>query len=62
MSNHMSNNSERKPKCPNAGIVGTYVEKFDAYGCELCNEWLEKKCTDDKCQFCASRPEHPFEE
>lgn len=34
-------------------------EKYDAYYCSLCNEWLEPKCTDVECMFCKERPEKP---
>ena len=36
-----------------------YNAQFDAYYCELCNEWLERKCNDPECEYCAERPEKP---
>ena len=58
----LDHKKNRKPKCPNAGIEGTYIEKYDAYACELCCEWLEPKCNSDICTFCKDRPERPFED
>ena len=33
-----------------------YSDRFDAYYCPICKEWLEKKCGDDECIFCINRP------
>ena len=38
-----------------------YSDRFDAYYCNSCDIWLEKKCSDKTCGFCAERPEHPSE-
>ena len=37
-----------------------YYEKWDAYGCHECNEWLETCCDDPKCSFCPKRPKTPL--
>ena len=34
-----------------------YQSQFDAYWCLDCELWAEEKCGDDKCFFCADRPE-----
>lgn len=39
-----------------------YSYKYDSYYCELCNEWLEKKCKDPECEFCNVRPEKPSQD
>jgi hypothetical protein len=41
------------------GSERQYNQQYDCYYCELCNEWLEKKCTDPTCEFCTTRPEKP---
>jgi hypothetical protein len=37
-----------------------YNERYDAYYCDVCNRWNEKKCEDEKCFFCPDRPEKPI--
>ena len=32
-------------------------DKWDAYGCLDCGEWLQPKCSDKNCEFCVDRPE-----
>lgn len=39
-----------------------YSEKFDAYYDDETDEWLESKCDDLTCEYCAARPEKPSEE
>lgn len=34
-------------------------DKHDAYWCEECGEWIERKCSDPECEFCKDRPEKP---
>jgi transcription initiation factor TFIIIB Brf1 subunit/transcription initiation factor TFIIB len=51
---HLSKNT-----CPTCGSEKSYSNKYDAYFCELCNVWLEEKCTDSGCEFCAIRPNKP---
>ena len=36
-----------------------YNSEYDAYYCELCNQWLEKTCDDPECDYCINRPEKP---
>lgn len=33
-----------------------YSEEYDAYYDAQTGEWLESKCDDPNCQFCANRP------
>lgn len=33
--------------------------KHDAFFCPKCDEWLERKCSDENCEFCQNRPEKP---
>lgn len=37
-------------------------KQYDAFYCELCNKWLEKKCDDPNCEFCKQRPDKPPKE
>ena len=39
-----------------AGHGVCYSESHDAFYCGGCLIWLEPKCPDWKCEFCASRP------
>ena len=36
-----------------------YSVRYDAHYCELCNAWLEEKCTEPDCEYCAARPDKP---
>ena len=48
--------------CPNCGekkVVLIYP--YDAKACTACDEWLDPKCEDPNCSFCASRPDSPYE-
>jgi hypothetical protein len=45
--------------CSTCSSERQYSEKYDAHFCELCNKWLEDKCSDPGCFFCAERPEKP---
>lgn len=45
--------------CKDCGSEKQYSNKYDAYFCELCNKWLEEKCSDPDCEFCTKRPELP---
>ncbi|MCK5017725.1 MAG: hypothetical protein KAS32_11740 [Candidatus Peribacteraceae bacterium] len=50
----------KKPKCPNNKehkVILNY--KYDAYYCELCNVWVEGKCSEYECWACSKRPEKP---
>lgn len=31
-------------------------ERYDAYYCTKCMQWLEAGCTDPRCEFCRDRP------
>ena len=47
------------------GIIGhtqRYSEAHDAYYCPVCNVWIEPKCPDPDCEFCANRPKKPVKE
>ena len=39
--------------------IGEYSERYDACYCSDCNVWLDCKCGDPGCEFCADRPEVP---
>lgn len=45
--------------CPACNSERQYAYKYDAFYCELCNMWLEDKCTDPECEYCTTRPEKP---
>ena len=47
------------PLCPKCGLTGKRVDEFDAYGCGVCNEWLEDVCGDEACDMCKNRPATP---
>lgn len=47
------------PWCSKCNSEIQYSNKYDAYYCELCNEWLEPKCEDPECEFCNTRPNKP---
>lgn len=48
----------RIPKC-SCGATGTHVDGPDTYACLACNAWLEAKCGDTSCRYCAKRTEKP---
>jgi hypothetical protein len=41
-------------------IATEYSEEYDAYYNPATNEWIESKCDDPTCEFCANRPERPL--
>jgi hypothetical protein len=45
--------------CADCGTEKRYDPVHDAIYCELCNKWLEEKCDDSGCEYCAGRPEKP---
>jgi hypothetical protein len=47
--------------CPDCNNLISYSEKYDAYFCPTCDEWLESKCSDPECIYCPQRPEKPNE-
>lgn len=48
-------------KCEKCGQSGVRIEKVDAYACLKCDVWLEKLCSDPRCEFCTIRPDKPSE-
>ena len=51
-----------KKICQECGEMSRlYSDKFDSYFCAACDKWLENKCSDGGCDFCATRPEKPSE-
>ena len=46
--------------CSKCGTKQIYYEKYDAYFCPTCNQWLENTCPDPKCDFCTKRPSKPL--
>lgn len=47
--------------CTTCGNRKELAERWDAYYCPSCNEWLEATCDDPECGFCRNRPENPIE-
>ena len=47
-------------KCHNYQATSAHHEDFDSYLCLYCNIWLEKKCGDPACYYCANRPDKPL--
>lgn len=41
------------------GSEKKYNKYYDSLYCELCNKWLERKCDDADCGYCAERPDRP---
>ena len=37
-----------------------YSEEHDAWYDPIRNEWVESKCSDPTCEYCANRPERPL--
>jgi len=35
-------------------------DEYDAYYCAYCNEWIEKKCSSESCEYCRERPDKPI--
>lgn len=52
----------RRPTCQCGWSAVNYSEKYDAYYCPLCCEWVDNKCADPGCVFCVNRPSRPMEE
>lgn len=46
-------------KCETCDSEVEYTEKYDTYYCKSCNTWLESKCDDSNCEYCATRPATP---
>lgn len=47
------------PKCGENSMI--FIDKYDAWACISCFEWLEKACGDPKCPFCSIRPKTPYD-
>lgn len=47
--------------CPECGGEGFYYYRFDSYCCPGCGVWLNEKCSDPGCVYCARRPDSPWE-
>lgn len=47
--------------CQHCGFKREYAQEWDSYYCQVCNEWLEKKCSTG-CVYCEGRPDKPIEE
>jgi hypothetical protein len=47
-------------QCPQCGTRGVYNQEFDANFCPSCNHWLEKRCGNQDCSYCAKRPASPL--
>lgn len=48
-----------REKVKDCGHERMYSEKYDSFYCPKCGKWLEGKCSDPNCEFCAVRPEKP---
>lgn len=35
------------------------IDRFDTMCCVKCNAWIEPKCSDPNCSYCATRPDTP---
>jgi len=46
-------------RCDKCQEKRLYDERYDAWYCLTCDEWLEKECGDSNCFFCAMRPHKP---
>lgn len=44
-------------KCSDCKVKSVRCDLFDAYFCPKCERWLEDKCKDPACKFCANRPD-----
>ena len=45
--------------CTECKRIALYSEDYDAYFCAACDLWLEAKCPDPHCDYCALRPDLP---
>lgn len=52
----VSPTSERRCSC---GTLADYSPLYDAVFCQPCDRWLETRCSDKSCEFCAKRPRRP---
>ena len=50
-----------KSECPECGEKSLFFyDKYDSICCVGCNVWLNEKCSDPNCPYCARRPENPL--
>ncbi|MDE7326969.1 MAG: hypothetical protein K2N63_11985 [Lachnospiraceae bacterium] len=48
--------------CSKCGEKAIYqIDKYDAWCCASCNEWLDEVCGDPDCPYCGQRPKTPYE-
>lgn len=48
--------------CPICGAKSLIqFDRYDAWACMSCLEWLDAACGDPKCPFCSIRPSTPYE-
>ena len=47
--------------CETCGERRIYHDKYDAFFCPQCNQWLEVTCGDPSCRYCAARPNRPLQ-
>ena len=45
--------------CPKCGGPAKYSLQYDACFCPACELWLEERCGDPGCGYCANRPPKP---
>lgn len=55
----ISLSNEFNVRCPHCGRVVSYSQRYDSYFCMPCNQWLETKCPEPLCEFCAGRAKEP---
>jgi hypothetical protein len=48
--------------CERCGMPTEYTWDFDASFCRWCNRWIDQKCKEANCEFCAKRPDRPLPE
>ncbi len=48
--------------CPNCGEKSLIqFDRYDAWACMSCLEWLDTACSDPDCPYCSLRPQTPYE-
>lgn len=48
--------------CPNCGETSLIqFDRYDAWACMSCMEWLDAACGDPDCPYCSIRPETPYD-
>lgn len=52
----LSPEHDRRCSC---GTLVDYSHPYDAKFCRRCDRWLETRCSDRGCEFCAKRPTRP---